>query len=482
MREIDNLIEDIALHEEDYLHIEEVPLTENEYERINNSTMLKINRIQDEEKRTTSITKKHSIKKQIRILLIAAALMISSTTLVAAIGNGTIEGLFSVILGGNASHIGSSGKLIGRSNTAEGITLSIEGAIGDKNTMQLLFDLKKENEESFDGDHIRFEEVLLNLDGEESNLLGVTSWLQYDVIKTIENDPSVRRLQFKTGSIEEIEGKNVTFTARNIIEYSENTSASQVDLVKCIKEDGVAVNGATIPNKDRRYNERLIGVGDEQEIAFKESIPSHLLPLGNLNIMLYPDLPKLKLDNIGFINEELHIRINNPIKDIVLEDSDGNQIDSKYQVINGDVGYYVYPVANRDELSQISCLINTDKEIKRTEGTWEVSFAMDTQSEYKMIETDLEVPLTNVRNIGVEQIEFSKLSLAVTYKEDERALKYPDINIIFIDGSKILVSDKDVMIDVKSGNLRRCIYDFDKPIDIDQVGVITINNIEIPIK
>lgn len=56
------------------------------------------------------------------------------------------------------------------------------------------------------------------MEGEEvSNLGGLVSWWQYDIIETIDKQPSKLKLQLKTGDIKGIEGKKATLTMENII-------------------------------------------------------------------------------------------------------------------------------------------------------------------------------------------------------------------------------------------------------------------------
>lgn len=148
------------------------------------------------------------------------------------------------------------------------------------------------------------------MEGEEvSNLGGLVSWWQYDIIETIDKQPSKLKLQLKTGDIKGIEGKKATLTMENIIEYNSYDILTQVNLAEHLNDKSEDLAKEVIPNQDRRYNEKLIALGDEQEIAFKESIPRYLLPSKGLNRQLFSERPEVKLDNIGFIDGQLHIKI-----------------------------------------------------------------------------------------------------------------------------------------------------------------------------
>lgn len=485
MREIDELIEDIILCEEDYLHIEEIPLEEEEYQGIKNETLQKIKLLKKEEENKYLKPKKKvkNLARKIRVLIIAATLMISVTTLMAVMGDATIEGLFRRILGESVSNIKNSGVLLEVNDDEKGLIVNLKGVLADKNIMNLLVELEKKEGKSFEGDNIKFDRITLELeDAEATNSLGLTSWWQYGMVETEDDKPTNRMIQLKRGTIEGIEGKTATLTIENIIEYRAIDIISEVPLSECFNKNA-AEPEEVIPNKDRRYNKRFIDMGDEQEIALKESIPQYLIPSEDLGIVLFPDMPELKLDNIGFVEGKLQIRMEGPDSNIILKDEADNSIEPIYTVKeNNNCAYYVYPIANFEELKKIKCFITAEEELNKTEGEWQLKFKIDTNSDTNDIMLNMEVPLTNVRTIEVKQIQLSQLSLAITYMGAERVLKYPDISLVLEDGTEDLINYKEIFLNVNSGDLRKCIYDFKEPINLEQVNGIKINDTMIDFK
>lgn len=160
MKHIDELLEEIHLREEDYEMFQEEPVTDEELQEIKNRVLevVRKEKVGEDivaEATVTELEKKRRRKIKRWILPLVATLAIGSS-LAAGVASGNLSEIFHVIFGENTANIGDSGLELGISDTQQGITLNVQGIVGDKQNAIILFDLTKEEGESFKGNNIEF--------------------------------------------------------------------------------------------------------------------------------------------------------------------------------------------------------------------------------------------------------------------------------------------------------------------------------------
>lgn len=122
-----------------------------------------------------------------------------------------------------------------------------------------------------------------------------------------------------------------------------------------------------INTPDHRYNN--LTPANPGEFTLKESIPPYVIPENHLALMLFEEEANLKLYNISFVNDQLHIHTKGTFKIPMFKDSTATTIAPIYMMRTGESGYFVYPITP-NMLSDLTCFITIEKEITRLNETW----------------------------------------------------------------------------------------------------------------
>lgn len=355
MRRIDELLESVTLKEEDYEMITEELLTESELDELK-EMVLQVVREEKEEERSVQ---KEAIslentkrRKSKRWLLPLVATLTIGGSLIAGVTSENLGEVFKVIFGENTSNIGESGLELGISDTQQGITLNVQGIVGDKQNAIILFDVEKPEDESFEGNRIKFGKLNFEVKkGWEfkgwnpfkiySSTVSGSSY-RWSSIDEAYQTPNQRIFQLEATLDETLIGKDAVLEITDIIEVQEGAWESEVDLVDFFKKHPEYLEQASIP-----MPQDLLTYISEEELKYEgyqekeikkimEDIPKRALPSRNLELDLYPELKSnWKVDNIGFIGEQLHIRmygVGNSAYTPSFEDALGNEIEMTYNL------------------------------------------------------------------------------------------------------------------------------------------------------
>ncbi len=201
MRKIDELLDDYDIKNEK-LNINEIEMSKEEVNRIKEITMLK-----------TGLSYKHGTKKRYIIPLAAAMTIILSFAVVFA--QGGLSNIYNKIFGENIKYVNDMGTFIDESYSYNGITLNVASMVGDENSFYIVFELIKENGESFGkSDYIYIEHLRLDMKGS-----GGYSWNE---IK--DDNPKDNKATFiLVGNTEKkTAGDKLTLLLSDITEYSIN--------------------------------------------------------------------------------------------------------------------------------------------------------------------------------------------------------------------------------------------------------------------
>lgn len=513
MRRIDELLESVALKEEDYEMITEELLTESELDELK-ERVLQVVREEKGEGEEKSVQEEvislESTKrrKSKRWLLPLVATLTIGGSLIAGVTSKNLGGMFKVIFGENVSNIGESGLELGISDTQQGITLNVQGIVGDKQNAIILFDIEKPEDESFEGNSIKFGK----LNFEVKKGWEFKGWNPFKVysstvsgssygwrsIDEAYQTPNQRIFQLEATLDETLIGKDAVLEITDIIEVQEGDWESEVDLVDFFKKHPEYLEQASIP-----MPQDLLTYISEEELKYEgyqekeikkimEDIPKRALPSRNLELDLYPELKSnWKVDNIGFIEDQLHIRmygVGNSAYTPSFKDALGNEVEMTYNITTTSstneqdedvsIGYYVYDIKDLEALSEVKLSSWFQKEIQKTKGQWQVPFTIDIKNQEKLIATNQEIPWYNDTYLTIKDMKLSNLSLQVTYV-GEKIYGIPKMKIKFKDGTE---QETFRQASTHGENQRECTYTFGVPIDISEVESIKINEVEIQVE
>lgn len=199
MKKIHEILDDINIENED-LKIVESSITREEKNRILEMTLNK-----------ADVKGKKSYGRRSILPLAAAMTLILSFAVVFA--QGGLSNIYYKLFGENIKYVTEMGTVIDKSYSSNGITFNVANMLGDENAFYIIFELIKDNGESFkESDYIEFDR--LRLDFKSS---GGYTWYQVE-----DDDKNDNKATFiLSGNIKKkIFGDKLTLQATNITEYS----------------------------------------------------------------------------------------------------------------------------------------------------------------------------------------------------------------------------------------------------------------------
>jgi hypothetical protein len=150
MKKIHGLLDDIVMEDEN-LDIVETNLSKEEKNRIMEMTLNKAG------------LKRKSLFGRKSILPLAAAMTLV-LSFAAVFAQGGLSNIYYKLFGDSTRYVTEMGTVIDESSSTNGITLNVASMLGDENTFYIIFELIKENGESFENsDYIYFDKLYLEL-------------------------------------------------------------------------------------------------------------------------------------------------------------------------------------------------------------------------------------------------------------------------------------------------------------------------------
>lgn len=493
MKKVHELIEDVNIKD---VNISEIEISKEEKERILALTLNKSN-----------LQTKKSTKRRLILPLAAAFTLVLSFAVIFA--QGGLSNIYYRLFGENIRYVNEMGTVINESNTSNGVvynlankfgkigtssdqvTLNVASMLGDENAFYIIFELIKENGESFkDSDYIEFDS--LRLDFKSS---GGYTW--YQVEDDDENDNKATFIL--TGNTKKkITGDKLTLTANDFTEYSiknpsngfnpydfllNNTDYINQNLIENIQEITVKGTDTNLPTEELNkmneiYNHR----------------PNKVLPWKYSNIFVEENFHDIYVDNIGFADNKLCIRFatmdseNHSIGDIYFVNK-SNPEDIKYSkfILNDEKGgvkydYYIFDISSMEELKNYDLKYDIVSKLSTILGNWEVKFKADYKNTTETIRVNKTTEI-NDKKYTVKNIKISPIALNIEMNNDFLdTFENPShnfsevVSVIMDDGSTPEISG--------SGSSTNSLFSsinimFKLPIDTTKIQKVKIGNIEI---
>lgn len=489
--------------------------------------------------------KKKTIKRRLRGSIIAAAIIVASLS---SFVYGMQHNWFESIFKSKSSNLSDESKLIiNKECTKENIKVSLRGIWGDDSQLMVMYDIEKTDQIPFKGNKLFIEGSIniMNNNHEEMFPLGMTlleasqdgtrrtyvAYLSnferpYEV--WITDDEKGTEKMVTLNPIDSFTGNEATFNIESITESYMGEDKPLIQLVDYAKE---IPDSDTIPFDE--VQEEKFGKPEIHEprpelgmYEYEQIIPTKLLPKGNLDLQIFDKKPGWVIDNIGFIEGNLHIRlIGKGPADTgkALISTDYNDIFSLGSKSEGSEGklkflqplywgeyygkdyiedYMIYKISNVKELETYQMNNSISLDYDTTKAQWQIPFKTDISCDYQEVNSELMIHgLAEGRTWTIDKIRLSNIHIEIKLKghgnipaeetyypdgswkkeinEDRRGLA-DTVKIWLEDGEEVQLVpriERDYREDEFILN-----FIYMKGIDYTKISTIEINGVKIPIK
>lgn len=496
MKKIHEIFEDIDFDIEDE-NVNEYKMSNDEKDKILELTLNK-----------AEIKKTKSTKK--RFILPFAATFALVLSFAAVFAQGGLTNIYYKLFGENIRYVNEMGTVIDEKSTSVGtvynlankfgvkgtsseeVSLNVAGMLGDENAFYIIFELIKENGESFaESDYIEFER--LRLDFKSS---GGYTWYQIE-----DNDATDNKATFilAGNTKKKITGDKLTLTANDFTEYSINEPMKKFNPYDFLLNNNDYINQNLMEN----IQESRLNVTDDNSMPIEELnkmqeiynlTPKYVLPWKYSNILVEENLHDIYVDNIGFAGNKLCIRFS-------VMDSEkynlgeiyfinkNNPKDIKYNefIFTEEKGgirydYYIFDITSMEELKNYDLKYDIVKKISTTIGNWEVKFKADYKNTTETIRVNKTTEI-NDKNYTVKNIKISPIALNIEMENDLLdTLEDPthnfsdEVSIVMKDGSTPEISGSGSSTNSLSSSVNLM---FKQPIDTTKIEKVQIGNLSI---
>jgi hypothetical protein len=444
-------------------------------------------------------------KKRLILPLAAAMTLVLSFAVVFA--QGGLSEIYYRLFGDNIKYVNEMGTIIDESSTSNAVvydlvnksgetgissevTMKVVSMLGDENSFYIIFELIKENGESFkEPDYIEFDSLSLDF-----NSSGGYTWEKVE-----DDNPDDNKATFILygNTRKKITGDKLTLSLENFSEYSIK-EANGFNAYDFLLNNSEYINQSLIENKEKEPvreedNNLPIDVLNKMKEIYKLT-PNNVLPWKYSNIFVEENIRDMYVDNVGFVENKLCIRFtftdsethdfsdvyfvnkNNP-DDIIYNEF--VQVDEKD---GAKYDYYIFDISDMEQLKNYDLKYTIMSKIKMTTGSWEVNFKADYKNNTETIRVNKETEI-NEKKYFVKNIKISPISLNIEMNNNIiDNLNEPTHN--FTDGVSIILKDGSTPELTSGGSSTNSLFSsinlmFKQPLDTSQIEKVKIGNIEI---
>lgn len=493
MKKIHELLEDVDIND---VKANEIEISSEEKNRILELTLGKI-----------KLKNKKSTKRRLILPLAAALILVLSFAVVFA--QGGLSNIYYNLFGENIKYVNEMGTVINESNTSNGtiynlankfgktgtsseqVTLNVASMLGDENAFYIIFELIKENGESFKGsDYIEFDS--LRLDFKSS---GGYTWYQVE-----DDDKNDNKATFilSGNTKKKITGDRLTLIAKDFTEYSMKEPSNGFNPYEFLLNNNDYINQNLVENTQE------ITVNDTNKTLPTEELnkineiyrltPKKVLPWKYSNIFVEENNRDIYVDNIGFADNKLCIRFtstdteSNSIGDIYFINKN-NPEDVRYSefVLTDEKGgvhydYYIFDISSMEDLKNYDLKYDIVSKLSTTLGNWEVNFKADYKNTSEKIKVNKEAEI-NSKKYTVKNIKISSIALNIEMNNNLLDnIENPvhnfseEVSVVMKDGSTTEISGSGSSTNTLTSTINLM---FKQPIDITQIEKVKVGNLEI---
>lgn len=473
LKKIDELFDDYEMENEE-ININEESMTRVEADKIKSLTMQKC-----------GLNNKR-FKRNMIIPIAAAMTLVLSFAAVFA--EGGFNNIFNNLFGENIKYVSDMGTVIDKSCSSNGIKLNVASMLGDENSFYIVFELIKENGETFEkSDMIEFENLHLQFNG--------SGGYSYYQIKDDDEKDNKATFILVGDTAKKTAGKKLTLGISDFTEYDNVESAGGFSPYDFLMNNQWYLNQPLEKNMQKstiELNDKMTEEEKKKAGYIMSLHPVNVLPMKYSNISIGDGQNNITVDNIGFSDGKLCLRIKSPYNEDIntgyiyfenINDKDDSKYDEyMYTEEHGGekYNYYVFDIKSMEELKKYSFKYCVTKKIKTTKGDWKVSFNADYKNTSRKINVNKEIEVDGKR-YTVKSIKLSPISLNI---ELENNLIDEVENPVHNLGGIVSVNMKDGTVTeignsgISSNPLRTTMnFIFNQPVNISLIDSVKIGNV-----
>lgn len=446
-------------------------------------------------------------KKRLILPLAAAMTLVLSFAVVFA--QGGLSEIYYRLFGDNIKYVNEMGTIIDESSTSNAVvydlvnktgetgissevTVKVASMLGDENSFYIIFELIKENGESFkESDYIEFDSL-----GLEFKSSGGYTWYQVE-----DDNPDDNKATFILygNTRKKITGDKLTLSLENFTEYNIKES-SRFDAYDFLLNNNEFINQNLIENEKKasvikKDTDLPADVLNKMKEIYKLT-PNNVLPWKYSDIFVEDNIHDIYVDNIGFAENKLCIRFtlaNSEAQDLgdvyfVNKNNPDDIIYNEFVQVDENEGtqydYYIFDISDMDQLRNYDLKYKVISKIRMTSGSWEVNFKADYKNNTETIRINKET-IINEKKYFVKNIKMSPIALNIEMNNNILDnLSEPTHN--FTEGVSIILKDGSTPEVTSSGSSTNSLFSsinlmFKQPIDTSQIEKVKIGNIEIKV-
>jgi hypothetical protein len=478
MKKIHELLDDINMEDEN-IDIVESNISKEEKNRILEMALKKA-----ELKRKTFFGRKS-------ILPLAAAMTLI-LSFAAVFAQGGLSNIYYKLFGDNTKYVREMGTVINESCSSKGITLNVASMLGDENAFYIIFELIKDKGESFENsDYIYFDRLSLDI-----NSSGGYTWYQIE-----DDDKNDNKATFilAGNTKKKVTGDKLTLRVADFTEYNTKEPVNKFEPYSFLVNNQDFLEQVLVENlqKSTRDIENIDNYSIEEKEKVEEMYqltPNYVLPWKYANIPMEDGIDEIFIDNIGFVENKLCIRIaRSNSEDYSLGEIYFVNTNNSEEILYADFMfpedindtnyyYYIYDIKDMEELKNYSLYYDIVDKLNTTIGEWSVTFKADYKNTTETKRINKEVTIDGKR-YTVKNIKISPIALNVELKnnlsdkyDDPVHELYGKVSVIMKDGRKIEPSSSGSSSNSINTSINLM---FNQPVNTADIGKIIIGDMEI---
>lgn len=330
----------------------------------------------------------------------------------------------------------------------------------------------------------------------EGNMAVATSSSTYGNCFTKENSPSKQYFIYQ-GNFSEPMDQEMILVVNGIYQEEDKSYDLAVDLEAYLsshKEDELGVIPNQIDQGEKDYLEELKLKNEALYLEHMEElarVPKLLLAEKGLKLQLIQGKVDIAIDNIGFINEQLHISIvrkGTENYSLNVYDGLGDRVGTAYNVGRSTTQedgtkvyqkYYVYDIKDIEALKDYTFKVSGREVVEAVDDIWEIKLDLSKFLKAQVIKVDEDIQYTTEEKAHLSEVSLMKLSLSLTLDGIKEGIdnQYLSISVKLNDGAVKDLGASNVQS--RQGDKQVLIYNLEQDMDSSQIQGILIGETEI---
>lgn len=330
----------------------------------------------------------------------------------------------------------------------------------------------------------------------EGNVVTGTASSSYGNCFTKENSPSKQYFIYQ-GNFSDPMDQEMILVVDGIYQQEDKSYDLAVDLeayLNAHKEDEIGMIANQMDQSEKDYLEELKLKNEALYLERMEELegqPKLLLAEKSLKLQVIQDETDITIDNIGFINEQLHIFMVGEGEErynLEVYDALGEWIGTAYNVGRSTTQedgtkvyqkYYAYDIKDIEALKDYTFKVSGREVVEEIDDTWEIKLDLSEFLKAQVIKVDEDIQYTTEEKAHLSEVSLMKLSLSLTLDGVKEGIdnRYLGMSVKLKDGTVKDVGR--VRASSHQGDKQVLIYNLEQGMDSRQIQGLIIGETEI---